>query len=346
MRDIWTVKYRPSKLDDIVGNEGSIDTMRKLIHSKNLPHLVLYGPENTGKSSAAFAMASEIYGDDYQRNFTYFNASDFFEQGKRYIVRDKRFVRIIGTDDPKKIKKSVISIFKEVVNEYASMGPLDSDFKVIFIDNAESLNSDSQHALRRIMEKYTATCRFILSTTQASKLISPLRSRGLQLFFTHVSDDKLEKFIRDIADREGLSLSDDGVYAIGYHAKGNIAKALHTLQLASISSDNGTIGAQEIYDATFMEKSDNITHLFNAAVSKNILDARKAIDALILEDGMSGQEILLKLYQVAIDSNESDPVVAQWIIKMADTDFYMTEAANERIQLEALVAGFNQQISS
>ncbi|WP_406656426.1 AAA family ATPase [Methanolobus sp. ZRKC2] len=340
MKDIWTMKYRPSKLDGIVGNEESIDMMRKLIFSKNLPHLVLYGPENTGKSSSAFAMANEIYGEEYQSNFTYFNASDFFEQGKRYIVRDKRFTRIIGTDDPAKINKSVISIFKEVINEYASMGPLDADFKIIFIDNAESFNSDAQHALRRIMEKYTATCRFILSTTQPSKLIAPLRSRGLQLFFTHVSDDKLSRFIRYVADAEGLALTEDGVDAIGYHAKGNIAKALHTLQLASVKTKGETIGAQEIYDSTLLERSENITHLFDAATSKDILAARKAIDSLILEDGMSGQEILLQLHQIAISSNENNNTIAEWVIKMADADLYMTEAANERIQLESLVARF------
>ncbi|MDW7731036.1 MAG: AAA family ATPase [Methanolobus sp.] len=342
MKDIWTVKYRPLKLDDVVGNEGSIDMMKKLMNSKNLPHLVLYGPENSGKSSAAFAMANEIYGEDYQRNFTYFNASDFFEQGKRYIVRDKRFLRIIGTDDPAKINKSVISIFKEVINEYASMGPLDSDFKLIFIDNAESFNSDAQHALRRIMEKYTATCRFILSTTQPSKLIAPLRSRGLQLFFMHVSAEKLANFIRDVADAEGITLTDDGVDALGYHAKGNIAKALHTLQLAAVKAGKGAIGAQEIYDSTLLEKSENISNLFNAAISRDMIEARKAIDDLILEDGMSGQEILLQLHQMAVSSNESDPVIAEWVIRMADADFYMTEAANERIQLEALVARFCQ----
>ncbi|MBN2110393.1 MAG: AAA family ATPase [Methanosarcinaceae archaeon] len=342
MRDIWTVKYRPSKLDDIQGNERSVDMMRKLIASKNLPHLVLYGPENTGKSSAAFAMANEIYGEDFQRNFTYFNASDFFEQGKRYIVRDKRFTRIIGTDDPQKINKSVISIFKEVINEYASMGPLDADYKLIFIDNAESLSSDAQHALRRIMEKYTATCRFILSTTQPSKLIAPLRSRGLQLFFMHVSEDRLAKLIRDVANKEGVDITDDGVDALGYHAKGNIAKALHTLQLAAVKAGNAKIGAQEIYDSTLLEQSANVSRLFDAAISKDITEARKAIDDLILEDGMSGQEILLQLHQMAVSSNGSDTVIAQWVIRIADADLCMTEAANERIQLEALVARFCQ----
>jgi len=198
---VWTVKYRPQTLDDVIGNEQSVTTIRQLVHSNNLPHLVFHGPVNSGKASVAFALANELYGEGYERNFTYFNASDFFDQGKRYLVRDKRFIRIIGTDDPKKIRKSVISIFKEISNEYAGTGSIDADYKVIFIDNAESLNSDAQHALRRIMEKYTATCRFILSTTQPSRLIPPLRSRGLQLFFTYVSDAKLIEYVRSIASK-------------------------------------------------------------------------------------------------------------------------------------------------
>ncbi len=340
MKDIWTVKYRPDTLDGIIGNEESIDMIRKLVHSNNLPHLVFHGPDNTGKTSAGMALAHEIYGEDYQRNFTYFNASDFFEQGKRYLVREKRFIRILGTDDPKKIKKSVINIFKEVINEHASMGPIDSDFKIIFIDSAETLNSDAQHALRRIMEKYTANCRFILSTTQPSKLIAPLRSRGLQLFFAHVSADKLAVFIRDVADAEDVPISDDGIDALTYHSKGNVAKALHTLQLALLKPDVKEIGPQEIYDSALKDTSENIIHLFEATMAKDILEARKFIDKTILEDGLSGREILLQLHKMATSSNESDETIAKWTIKIANTDYYLTEAANDRIQIEALVAGF------
>lgn len=342
MKDLWTIKYRPKTFDEIIGNEQSVDMILKLARSNNLPHLVFHGPENSGKSSTAFALAFELYGDDYERNLAYFNASDFFEQGKSYLVRDKRFLRILGTDDPKKITSSVINVFKEVINEYASMAPMDADHKVIFIDNAESLNSDSQHALRRIMEKYTKTCRFILSTTQPSKLIAPLRSRGLQLFFTHVSDEKLIKFISQVAENEGLNVSTDGMAALAYHARGNIAQALNTLQIASIQPGSENIGPQQVYDATLGESSENVTKLFESITSKNVLEARKYIDALILEEGLSGQEILLQLHRTVVASNEPDNIIAGWITKIAATDIYMTESANDRIQLEAMVAGFFQ----
>ncbi len=160
--DLWTLRHRPGTLDAMAGNAGAVNVLKKLIASGNLPHMVFHGPENSGKTSAGFALGRMLYGDSMEGNFTYFNASDFFDRGKEYLVRDKRFYHILGTDDPKKIRPSVISIFKTVVNEFAGMGSIDADFKVIFIDSAQSLDRDAQNALRRIMEKYTRTCRFIL----------------------------------------------------------------------------------------------------------------------------------------------------------------------------------------
>jgi len=341
-KDVWTVKYRPHTLDDIIGNEQSVTTIRQLIRSNNLPHLVFHGPINSGKASVAFALAHEIYGEEYERNFTYFNASDFFDQGKQYLVRDKRFIRIIGTDDPKKINKSVISIFKEIINEYAGMGSLDADYKVIFIDNAESLNSDAQHALRRIMEKYTATCRFILSTTQPSRLIPPLRSRGLQLFFTYVSDAKLIEYVNSIAAQEELTVSDDALDAIAYHSKGNLAKALLTMQIASMSlrSGDNEISQQLIYETVLSEIPEDITRLFESALAGDIIAARKVIDKLLIEDGLSGSEILGQLHDIVVTSNEKDTDIAKYVNNIAEADLRMLDASNDRIQLEAMVANF------
>ncbi len=340
MKDIWTVKYRPKTLGNVIGNEQSVTTIRSLVQSNNLPHLVLHGPANSGKSSTAFALAYELYGEGYERNFTYFNASDFFDQGKRYLVRDKRFVRIIGTDDSKKIRTSVISIFKEIINEYASMGPLDFDYKIIFIDNSESLDSSAQHALRRIMEKYTTTCRFVLSTTQPSKLIPALRSRGLQLFFTYVSDSKLLVYVRSIAEAEGLSISDDGIDALAYYSRGNMTKALLTMQLASLEADGAEIEQQDIYEAMLSKTPEDITHLFEAALAGDIMAARKVIDKLLIENGLSGSEILEQLYDVVVASNEPEMNIARFVKKIADTDLRLIDAANDRIQLETLVSNF------
>lgn len=337
MKDIWTVKYRPQKLETIVGNVSSINSLTQLVKSGNLPHLVFHGPVNSGKSSTAFALAYDLYGESYENNFTYFNASDFFDQGKRYLVRDKRFVHIIGTDDPKKIYSSVISIFKEVVNEFAGMASLDADYKIIFIDNVESLETSAQHALRRIMEKYTRTCRFILSTTQPSKLIAPLRSRGLELFFTYVPADELRSFIVSVAEQENISISDDGYDALLYYADGNVSKALLTLQFAVINHPGAEITGDVLYEEALCEVSENVTELHNAAIGHDIIKARKLIDTLLIEEGFTGDEVLQQLHSVVIDSGKGDNDVAKAVCRIADADAMVIDSANPRIHLEKLV---------
>ena len=96
MQDLWTLKYRVNTLEEMLGNDNAVTTLSELTRSGTLPHLILYGPENSGKTTASLALARELYGSTWKNNFVYFNASDFFDQGKRYLVRDKRFVRFLG----------------------------------------------------------------------------------------------------------------------------------------------------------------------------------------------------------------------------------------------------------
>ncbi|WP_310742496.1 AAA family ATPase [Methanococcoides orientis] len=337
MKDMWTVKYRPEMLKDVLGNENSLNALDQLVRSGNLPHLVFHGPVNSGKSSTAFALARELYGDSYENNFTYFNASDFFDQGKRYLVRDKRFTHIIGTDDPKKIYSSVISIFKTVINEFAGMGSIDADFKIIFIDSVESLDTSAQHALRRIMEKYTRTCRFILSTTQPSKLISPLRSRGLELFFTYVPDEVLRSYIVSVTEQEGISISEDGLDALMYYAGGNVSKALLTLQFANISKPDAEITGELLYEESLCEVSDNVTELHSAAIDHEFVKARKLIDTLLIEEGFTGDEVLQQLHSVVVKSDRAEYEIAKAVRRIADADAMIIDSANARIHLESLV---------
>lgn len=341
MQDLWTLKYRVSTLEEMLGNEHAVTTLSELARSGTLPHLILYGPENSGKTTASIALARELYGSTWKNNFVYFNASDFFDQGKRYLVRDKRFVRFLGTDDPKKIYKSVIDIFKEIVNEYAGMASIDADYKLICIDNAESLSPDAQHALRRIMEKYSSTCRFILSTTKPSKLISPLRSRGLQIFFTYIPDSLLKAHLEKIAGTENLQFSEDALDAVLYFAKGNVAKAVQTLQLVFLRAQGAVITEELVYEAAMKSRDESVDELLCAALAGDFPRGRQLIDDMVIEKGLSGTEILEGLSEALVDSGENDTDVARLVIKISETDARLINAASERIQLEKLISIFS-----
>lgn len=349
MKDAWTLKYRPDTFDGILGNRQTVETLKSLIASGTLPHMILFGPDNSGKITAAKALARQLYGNESELNFTYFNASDFFEQGKNYLVRDPRFYRILGTDDPKKIQKSVINVFKDIINEYAAVAPMNADYKIICIDSAEALTMEAQQALRRIMEKYSKTCRFILSSKSISKIIPPLRSRGVTLFFSPAAPEELVPFLREITEKEGFSVPEDVLFEIAYQTHGNVGDSLEILQTALLEAqDLKTELTVSMIQMQFqLEEEDGITELFNATVhEKNFMEARNKLDTLLIDDGMTGSEIL-EGFENAVWADEKksgdEMKTAKRLIQIADCDSRLAQASNERIQLENLIANFENE---
>ena len=145
--EIWTEKYRPSNFEEIVGQEEIIKRIKNLVSAMNIPHLLFAGPAGTGKSSLAIIIAKELFGDKYKENFLELNASD--SRGIDFIRQEvKNFART----------KSIGKV----------------PFKVIFLDEADALTREAQQALRRTMENFTTTCRFVLSCNYSSKIIDPI----------------------------------------------------------------------------------------------------------------------------------------------------------------------------
>ncbi|MCK4555565.1 MAG: AAA family ATPase, partial [Candidatus Aenigmarchaeota archaeon] len=149
MIDIWTEKYRPEKLSDVVGQKEITARLEAFVKEKSMPHMLFAGSAGIGKTTSAIALAKQLYGDTWQRNFMETNASD--ERGIQ-VVRSK-------------------------IKDFARTKPLGAEFKIIFLDESDALTPEAQQAMRRTMEKYTSTTRFILSCNYSSKLIPPIQSR-------------------------------------------------------------------------------------------------------------------------------------------------------------------------
>ncbi|MFB6298698.1 MAG: AAA family ATPase, partial [Halobacteriales archaeon] len=144
--EIWIEKYRPRRLDDIVGHEEITARMKQYVAQDDLPHLLLSGPAGTGKTTTSIAIARELYGEDWEDNFLELNASD--ERG--------------------------IDVVRDRIKGFARSNFGGYDHRIIFLDEADSLTSQAQSALRRTMEQFSSNTRFILSCNYSSQIIDPI----------------------------------------------------------------------------------------------------------------------------------------------------------------------------
>ncbi|MFH1403834.1 MAG: replication factor C small subunit [Candidatus Altiarchaeota archaeon] len=302
----WTEKYRPQKLADIVGQDSAVDRLQAYVKSRSMPHLMFAGPAGVGKTTAATCIARELFGE-LGYDFLELNASD--ERG--------------------------IDVVRSKIKDFARTKPLSGDFKIIFLDESDSLTSDAQNALRRTMERYTTTCRFILSCNYSSKIIEPLQSRCAIFRFTRVPSDKVKKHLLEILKKEGVKSDAKGIDAILYVSEGDIRRAINILQSAAAL---GEVNDENVYSITTRARPEDIKNLMATALAGKFIDARKILDELMLNYGLSGEDILLQMNREAFNLDADDKKKVCIIDLVGEANFTLVEGANERIQLEALLA--------
>jgi replication factor C small subunit len=311
MYDIWIEKYRPKFLNDIVGQEDIIERLKAYAKIKNVPHLIFSGPAGTGKTSSALALSRELFGETWKQNFIELNASD--ERG--------------------------INIIRGKIKNFARTAPMgQNQFKIIFLDEADSLTIDAQAALRRTIEKYSHICRFMLSVNYSSKLIEPIQSRCTVFRFGPIKPDAIQKYLGKIAKEEKLEITQDGLETLIFVSKGDLRKAINVLQVgASISNK---ITAELLYETSSTAKPEDVKLLIDSALSGNFMIARNQLYDLLLKYGMSGEDLIKQIHQAIFDLTISDESKVKLIERTGETEFRLVEGCNDHIQLEALLAQF------
>ena len=167
-------------MTDIVGQEPVIRHLASFAASGTVPHLILTGPHGTGKSVAVECFAKALFRENWELNTTIFQTADLFLQGKAFLEQEERYAHLYQKS------QSLLTNFKYIIKWYASLRPLDTEFKLMVFEDAHTLTREAQQALRRIMERSSGTCRFIFTTTNQSALIPAITSRCLPLFFAPV----------------------------------------------------------------------------------------------------------------------------------------------------------------
>jgi len=307
---VWVEKYRPGRLEDIIGQEKVVQRLRGYVSSGNLPNLLFAGPPGTGKTTAALAIARELYGKEWRNYFLELNASD--ERG--------------------------IDVVRGKIKSFARTRSLRGGFKIIFLDEADALTKDAQHALRRTMEMYTSTCRFILSCNYSSKIIEPLQSRCALFRFRPVEQEKVTEMLKKIAHREGLELTHEAFQAILYNSGGDLRRAINLLQSAAAYSKG--IEEDLIFSIVGRAKPQEVQNMLQKAVGGDFMGARKSLRELVIAQGVSGEDLVGQIHRETLNLDLPEERKVALINTVGEYDFRIREGASEIIQLEALLAQY------
>ena len=312
MQDIWIEKYRPKRLDDIVGQDNIIERLKAYVKTKNVPHLIFAGPAGIGKTTSALALAREVFGEEFwKQNFHELNASD--ERG--------------------------IGIIRGKIKDFARTAPIgETQIKLIFLDEADSLTPDAQAALRRTIEKYTRICRFILSVNYSSKIIEPIQSRCAVFRFKPIKAEDIKKYMRKIATKEKLEITSDGLETLIFISRGDLRKAINILQVGA--SIGKKITAEILYETSATARPEDVKALINTALGGNFMAARNQLYDLLIKYGLSGEDIVKQMHRSIFDLTIPDENKVQLMEKTGEIEFRIVEGSNVHIQLESLLAQF------
>ena len=308
---IWIEKYRPHYLADIIGQQEIIERLKSYVAKHEMPHLIFTGNAGTGKTTAAVALAREFFGEDWKMNFRELNASD--ERG--------------------------IDVVRNQIKQFARTSPFGgSTFKILFLDEADALTADAQSALRRTMETYAQTCRFILSCNYSAKIIDPIQSRCAIYRFRPLGKKAVEEMVTRISKDQNLTVSDEVVDAIFYIAQGDMRKAINALQGAAILGRE--INPDMIYAITATARPEEIDALIELCLAGNFHGAGGALTSLLHDRGIAPQELIGRLYRAIIKRDLPEGIMVRLIDSLGETDFRLSEGAGSDIQMQSLIAKF------
>eukprot|EP00750_Incisomonas_marina_P013815 INCI17546.7.p1 GENE.INCI17546.7~~INCI17546.7.p1 ORF type:complete len:292 (+),score=45.54 INCI17546.7:224-1099(+) len=274
----WVEKYRPKTVDDVSQQQQVISTLKGAIKSGSLPHLLFYGPPGTGKTTTILALARNLYGSHLSKRVLELNASD------------DRTIEVVRT----KIKDFARGIAGGTTAEGLKLPP----FKIIILDEADSMTAGAQAALRRTMETHSKVTRFCLVCNYISRIADPLTSRCAKFRFLPLSDESIHARLRFIADKEGVPITDEICHALTETSGGDMRKAITYLQNAVHLYGAEDLTADVIYDVAGIVPPSALQQFWESCLAKRFEAMKAAVSDLIC-NGYAA-EVLLK--QVLTDT--------------------------------------------
>ncbi|WP_457615092.1 replication factor C small subunit [Methanopyrus sp.] len=231
-----------------------------------------------------------------------------------------------------------IDVIRTKVKNFARTRPMGgARFKIIFLDEADNLTRDSQQALRRIMEMYSDACRFILAANYSSAIIDPIQSRCVVFKFTKLPESAIKERLREIAESEGVEITEDALDAIVYVSEGDMRRAINVLQAAAALGRK--IDEDTVFQIAATARPEEVREMIYHAWTGDFERARELLHELLTRYGMSGEDVVRQVHREIFDMDEiPDEAIPELVSTVGDFEYRLIRGSDERIQLEALLA--------
>ncbi|NXP13744.1 RFC4 factor, partial [Thinocorus orbignyianus] len=291
-----------------------------------LPNLLFYGPPGTGKTSTILAAARELYGPElFRQRVLELNASD--ERGIQ-VIREK------------------VKAFAQLTAAGSrSDGKVCPPFKIVILDEADSMTSAAQAALRRTMEKESKTTRFCLICNYISRIIEPLTSRCSKFRFKPLSDKIQQQRLLEVSEKEHVKISSEAVSYLVKVSEGDLRKAITFLQ-----STTRLMGGKEVTEKTITEiagviPKETIEELL-AVCRGGSFEKLEALAKNLINEGFAVAQLVNQLHDAVVESGDySDKQKSAIAEKLAEVDKCLADGADEFLQLVSLCALVMQQLA-
>lgn len=305
----WVEKYRPDKVRDIVGNAEAVSRLEVIAADGNMPNMIFAGPPGTGKTTSVLALANALLGAAAKEAVLELNASD--DRGID-VVRNK---------------------IKMFAQKKVTLPP--GRHKIVILDEADSMTTGAQQALRRTMEIYSATTRFAMACNLSTKIIEPIQSRCAVIRFTKLSDAEVLERLKFVVQSEGVPYVDEGLEAIIFSADGDMRQALNNLQ--ATNSGFNFVNAANVYKVCDQPHPTTMRKCVQACLEGDADTAFHALHSLWAQ-GYSALDLVGTLFRVVKTYDMPEFAKLEFIREVGQTHVRVAEGCDTLLQMAGMLA--------